>query len=177
MNVLDVHAVGWVVTRDLRAESARRLLGCQPRLDRAALDDLGPLWARLINAVRDDQRRMDLAMRIVAPRHAVLSPKSEDALAAFVAKLVAICPRLYARDALRARSFGACGRLIASFLCAVVSAQAASPELPLMGFASLAFFVVAFWSAATTFQLRVACHLTATLHADAARQRTASTSD
>jgi hypothetical protein len=159
VNGFDVHAVGWVVTRDMCGEAARTFLCLEPRLERDALEPLAALWYRVVVATREDQSALDYATRLLEPRRTPLSVRSEAAMRAFAGKLVEVCPRLYAHEALRRRCLGACGRLIASLLCFLLLAASASPAAPLLGLASVCFLLVACWSFATTSQLFAAYRL------------------
>jgi len=164
--MIDTHAIGWIVTRDLCIEAARTFLGLQPRLERGGLEQLSTLWLRLASAVRADQRTMSVTERILRPRRTPLSKKSEEAMKAFAERLVASYPGLYGHQTLRNRCFGGCVQLIASFFCCLMVAHHASPEIPMLGWASLCFFLVGCWSLVATFQLFVACRLIDRLGAD-----------
>jgi hypothetical protein len=161
MNAVDVNAVGWIVTRDLWVETARRALDLPPRFDDVALERLGRAWLCLDSSVRDDQQAMPAATWLLCPRHAPLSARSEQAMAVFVDELVAVCPALYAHRALANRCLGACGRLIASVLCATLAACFATPAMPMSSLASLSFFVFGCWSLATALQLSIAFRIAA----------------
>jgi len=176
VNGFDVHALGWIVTRDLLIELARTFVGFRPRLERAGLDGLASRWLRLNAAVLDDQRTRSWAEQLMSPRRVSLSDKSMQALKAFVADLVAFCPRMYGYRALRGRCFAECIQLVASFLCGAVLAGYGSTDVPILARASLCFFVLGCWSFAVTVQLCVACRLVARLGTEpAARRRDAAT--
>lgn len=157
--MIDTHAVGWIVTRDLCIEAARTFLGLQPRLERAGLEQLSRLWLSLVSAVHADQRTMSFTERILRPRRTPLSKKSEEAMKAFVQRLVAFYPGLYGHETLRGRCIGGCVQLIASCFCCLMVAHDASPEIPMLGWISLCFFLVGCWSLVATLQLLVAWRL------------------
>lgn len=159
MNAVEVNAVGWIVTRDLWIETARRALDLPPRFDDVALERLGRAWLRLDTSVRDDQQALSTTTRLLRPRHTPLSSRSEQAMAGFVDELVAVCPALYAHRALAERCLGACGRLIASLACGLLAAWLASPAVPVSPLAALSFFVFACWSLTTAMQLAIACRI------------------
>ncbi len=171
MNRIDVQAIGWTVSRDLCSDAVRTCLGLKPRLERAALRELGRRWLSVEAAVHDDQMTMSLVTRIMWPRRASLSKKSEDAMKAFIEKLVAFSPGLYEYRALRGRCFGGCVQLLASFLCSLMVAHKASPEIPMLGWASLCFFLVGCFFLTATFQLFVACRLISRLGVERVPQR------
>jgi hypothetical protein len=161
MNAVDVNAVGWIVTRDLWVETARRTLDLPPRFDDIALARLGDAWLCLDSSVRDDQQAMSPALRLLRPRHAPLSARSEQAMARFFDELVAVCPALYAHRALVDRCFGACGRLIASLACALLAGCLASAAMPMLSLASLVFVLFGCWCVATALQLSIAVRIAA----------------
>lgn len=153
MNVFDVHAIGWVATRDLFSDGVRRLLGLASRFDNAALDRLGKRWATLGASVADDQRAAGLVARILQPRRVPLSARSVAALRAFAEELAAAAPLLYSRAALRERCLSRCINFLGSVLACIVLGHYASPALPLVDSAMLSFFLLACWSLATAAQL------------------------
>ncbi|HEX9275415.1 MAG TPA: hypothetical protein VGA51_03320 [Casimicrobiaceae bacterium] len=171
MNGFDVQAIGWIVTRDLCSEAARRFLGLNPRFDRAALEELARRWANVNETVLDDQRTMSLTARIMRPRRTPLSNNSVAAMKAFVQQLVTLSPGLYDYQALRSRCLGECVQLVASFVCCLLFGLYASPDAPMFGRASLCFFLVGCWFSAVTFQLYVACRLIGRLEARRAAGR------
>ena len=171
MNGFDVQAIGWIVTRDLCTELARALLGLRPRLERAALEKLASRWLSLNAAVLDDQRTRSYAAQILWPRRIRLSERSEAAMKAFIAELVAFSPRMYGYQGLRGRCFGECVQLVASFLCSVMLGHYGSTDIPTLGQASLGFFLLGCWSFAVTVQLYGACRLVGRLDAEHAVQR------
>ena len=160
MNGFDVQAIGWIVTRDLCTEAARRFLGLTPRFERAALDELARRWDNVNAAVLGDQRAMSCAARILRPRRTPLSNSSVAAMKAFIEELVTLSPHLYGYAGLRSRCLGECVQLIASLVCCLLFGLYASPDTPMFGRASLCFFLVGCWSSAVTFQLYRACRLT-----------------
>lgn len=176
VNGFDVHAIGWIVTRDLWTEFARTFVGFRPRLERAALNDLASRWHRLNAAVLDDQRTRSWAEQLMWPRRVSLSDKSVQALKAFIAELVAFCPRMYGYRGLGSRCFAEGVQLVASFLCSAMLAGYGQASVPLLAQASLVFFVLGCWSFAVTVQLYRACRLVGRLGmTPAARQRDAAT--
>ena len=166
VNRIDVQAIGWIVTRDLCSEGARAYCGLKPRLEKATLQELGRRWLNVGAAVKDDQMTMSLVTRIMCPRRAPLSKKSEEAMKAFLGKLVACSPGLYGHQALRGRCLGGCVHVMASFLCCLMVGHYASPESPMLGWASLGFFIMGCWSLAVAYQLFVACRLIGRLGAE-----------
>ena len=166
MNRIDVQAIGWIVTRDLCSEGARAYLGLKPRLEKATLQELGRRWLNVEAAVKDDQMTMSLVTRIMWPRRALLSKKSEEAMKAFLGKLVACSPGLYGHQALRGRCFGGCVHVMASFLCCLILGHHASAENSTLGLASLGFFLVACWSLVVAFQLSLAYRLVGRLRTE-----------
>jgi hypothetical protein len=161
VNALDVQAIGWIVTRDLWRDAARAFTGLKPRFDRASLDALASRWVLVTAALSDDHDTTSGIARIVRPRRMPLSARSERAMQAFIRQLVAACPQLYCREALRTRCLGGLGRLIGSFVGCFILACYVAPETALVARASLGFFLVGCWSFATTFQLFVAHRLVA----------------
>lgn len=153
MNVFDVHAIGWVATRDLFADVFRKLFGLASRFDNAGLDRLAARWTALGVAVADDQRAAGLVTRLMQPRRIPLSARSTAALRAFVAELGATAPSLYSRAALRERCLSRGVNFLGSLLCCVVLAHYATPALPSVSAAMAGFFVVACWSLGTAAQL------------------------
>ncbi len=163
MNVFDMHAIGWVATRDLFSDSFRRLLGLAPRFDDAGLDRLAARWTALGVSVTDDQRAAGLVERLTRPRRIPLSARSVAALRAFVAELAAAAPSLYSRAALRERCLSRCVNFLGSLLCCIVLGRYASPALPSVGAAMAGFFVVACWSLGTAAQLFTALRVVGSL--------------
>ncbi|MCC6193845.1 MAG: hypothetical protein IT518_05185 [Burkholderiales bacterium] len=163
MNVLDVHAIGWVATRDLAADSVCKLVGLASRFDIARLGRLAACWATLRAAVADDQYAAGFAARLMQPRRVPLSTKSVAALGAFVQELTAAAPGLYSRVALRERCLTRAVQFLGSMLCGVALAHYASPATPSIGAATISFFVAAFWSLATAAQLFIAYRIVGSL--------------
>lgn len=156
MNVFDVHAIGWVATRDLFVEGFRKLFGLAPRFGNVALDRLAGRWAALSASVADDQRAAGFVTRVLQPRRVPLSARSVAALRAFVEELAAGAPGLYSRAALRERCVSRCINFLGGLLLCIVLGHYASPGSPAppsIGAAMASFFVLTCWSLGTAAQL------------------------
>jgi len=165
VNGFDVHAVGWIVTRDLWCEAARVFLGLKRTLPTAGLDALGKRWQNLGGAVHDDRLAMDGWLRLMSPRRAPLSGRSEQAMEAFIGHLIAFRPQRYGYQALRSRCFDACLQLVVSGLCCWLVGQYASADHALLGEVALILFVLSCWSLMVAIQLWRMCRIVARIEA------------
>jgi hypothetical protein len=166
MNMLDVHAIGWIVARDVFWESFRAHLGLQPRLGRGQLEDLAEAWRHVERAVHEDEQAMGYIQGVFLARTADLSDRSEQAMRRFVHKLLTLSPRLYAVRVLRDRSIGACAQVVACLLCCALAAYQASPESSTPEGIALVFLAIASWYMGATCQLIVAYKLVRRLAPD-----------
>ena len=153
MNGFDVQAVGWLVTRDMLCHAAGALVGLKPPGTRRADDEIFRQWQRLIDAVDHDLAGQELTARILAPRRTPLSTRSEGAMRAFLERLVASYPERYGAQRLRSRCAIGAALTGASFLCCLILGHYASPDIPTLGQAALAFLLVGAWYLSTTVQL------------------------
>jgi hypothetical protein len=154
MNGFDVHAVGWVVTRDVCCEGARTCLGLKSRLSRVALEELGKHWARVANAVHDDRAAMTLGERLLLTGSGPLSRKSEARMREFLERLVTLCPERYGRQGLNLRSLLGFVRVAVGAFSFLLLGHYGSPENPTLGQAAIVALLIGCWFLATTFQLR-----------------------
>jgi hypothetical protein len=152
MTRLDVHSLGWIVTRDACAEIARILFGRPRRLSPAALAALGDCWRAVCASLRVDRRsRPD---RLLIGRFATsLSMKSEQAVVDFVEQLIVCCPDLYSERALRTRCLSGFGQVITSLAFGTILACCASFDIAVVDDSAFVLFAIACWSLVTTIQL------------------------
>lgn len=149
MKRLDLHALGWVVTRDTCVEIARRALGRPPRMSPAALREMGQRW-RAIHA-------MDRADPPGASSPAQTSTRQakerDQAVLAFVDGLLALRPDLYSEQALRKRCVAGCAHAVVSLALGAILASWTSSDISLIGDAVFVLFAIASWYLVTTAQL------------------------
>src|SRR5450755_1381016 len=149
MKRLDLHALGWVVTRDTCVEIARRALGRPPGMSPAALRETGQRWRAIHAADRADARETFSIGRSFAPP----SKQHDQAVLAFVHALQTSRPDLYSERALRKRCLGGSANIILSLTFGAILASRTSPGIPIVGGAVLALFAIASWYLVTTIQL------------------------
>ena len=153
VNGFDLQAVGWVVTRDVCWEAVRTFLGLRTRLPRAMFGELGRRWERVQRSAGEDWNNMDGWTRLVTPRRAPLSRRTEEALGAFVEQLAASCPDRYGSRALLRRWLDVLGRVVGIALCAYVVEHYAPAGSSALAPTELALVLIGGWSAAVAIQL------------------------
>ena len=153
VNGFDLQAVGWVVTRDVCWEAVRTFLGLRTRLPGAMFGELGRRWESVQRSAGEDWNRMDCWTRLLQPRRAPLSRRTEEALGAFVEQLAVSCPDRYGSRALLRRSLDVLGRVAGVALCAFLVQRYAPAGSPALAPAELAFVLIGGWSVAVAIQL------------------------
>lgn len=149
MKRFDVRALGWVVTRDTCVEIARRALGRRSGMSPAALREMGQCW-RAIHATD----RADPPGAFSPGRTSTHQPKQRDqAVLAFVERLLALRPDLYSEQALRKRCVAGCAHAVVSLTLGAILASRAPSDIPIIGDAVLVLFAIASWYLVTTAQL------------------------
>jgi hypothetical protein len=159
VNGFDVHAVGWLVTRDLSCHAACALLGLRPAIAKATLEGLWSQWRDVTRMVDEDLAAGGYGARVLQAGATPLSRHSEAAMREFFRRLVAFRSDKYAASALRGRCAAASLQMLASFLCCVVLNSYAA-ENPTFDQAALAFLLVGCWYLMTGLQLFRAHRLT-----------------
>ena len=166
VNGFDVQAVGWTLTRDVCWEAVRTFFGLRARLPQAMFGELGRRWERVEGSAREDWTRMDCLTRLIGPRRAPLSSRTEEALAAFVRQLAVSCPDRYGLRALRRRGVDILGRVIGVAICFFLLHRYAPASSSALAPAELALVLIGGWSLAVAIQL---AHLYALARRFAAR--------
>jgi hypothetical protein len=128
----DVQAIGWILVRDMCAETGRRLLGLPARVPAAALRRLGDAW-RALQAIRAAESSAWPALGV--PLGRPLPRAVERAVEAFAAEMFAAWPERYGATALRRRLFDDAAISALGLVAAMATAHAAAfdPALATLG--------------------------------------------
>src|ERR1700687_4666746 len=152
MKRLDVHALGWVVTRDTCVEIVRRALGRRPGMPTAALRELGAR-CRDIHASPIADKAGPIDAFLVGQAATPQSKQRDKMVIAFVDSLQHFRPDLYSEQALRKRCLSGRGQVVVSLAFGAILASCTSSDIPTIGDAALVLFAIGSWYLVTTIQL------------------------
>lgn len=153
MTAFDLHALGWVVTRDAFWEIARSLSGRTPRLPLAAMPGLTERWQRL--QVVAAETSGPLWTRLVSsPLLRPMSAETCAAAAEYLTFLCTSCPELYSLHVVGERCRRARVQAFVGLGGSLLVGSLAGPTNSLAADVAVVLLVMGAWYLTTFFQLR-----------------------
>ena len=151
MNGFDVRAIAWIVTRDACAEISRAMFRARRKMAAEALRSLGKRWLAVHACLREDARIA--SGNWLQPLGTALSPKSQEAVDAFVLHMVSCCSQRYSEPVLRGRCLRAAAQAFVGFVGGTTAGSFATPERMFFGDMAIVLLVMACCSVISAIQL------------------------